>query len=152
MTWTPTDGTEAISSWLNQGVLFALVLAVAMVIGCAVVWAVGSLAGERRGGEPGPGRDRGRLAAALLLGAGFSYRAMDLEHPGRRVRRRPRAVRHRRHPGDSRRLGVHGPVRAMDGEHQRRPRQQTDSRRSPPTAALTEQGQVLRQQPRRAGR
>lgn len=73
MTWTPTDGTEAISSWLNQGMLFALVLAVATVIGCAVVWAAGSLTAN------GAAAGRGRagivvaLAAALLLGAGYGY-------------------------------------------------------------------------------
>ena len=87
MTWTPTDGTEAISSWLNQGMLFALVLAVATVIGCAVVWAVGSLAAN------GAAAGRGRagivvaLAAALLLGAGYGYLQWISTHPGTRLRR-----------------------------------------------------------------
>ena len=73
MTWEPTDGTQAIASWLNQGVLFAVVLAVAAVIGCAVVWAAGSLAGN------GAAATRGRtgilvaLVAALLLGGGYGY-------------------------------------------------------------------------------
>ena len=50
-----------------------LVLAVATVIGCAVVWAAGSLSAN------GAAAGRGRagivvaLAAALLLGAGYGY-------------------------------------------------------------------------------
>ena len=43
MNWEPQPGTEAITGWINQGVLFALVLAVALVVGCAVLWAVGSM-------------------------------------------------------------------------------------------------------------
>jgi hypothetical protein len=73
MNWEPQQGTEAISSWINQGALFALVLAVAMVVGCAVLWAVGSMSANgsivtraRSGIAVG-------LAAALLLGAGVTY-------------------------------------------------------------------------------
>ena len=44
MNWQPQPGTEAITSWINQGALFALVLAVAAVVVCAATWAVGSLA------------------------------------------------------------------------------------------------------------
>ena len=44
MNWQPQSGTEAITGWINQGVLFALVLAVAAVVVCAATWAVGSLA------------------------------------------------------------------------------------------------------------
>ena len=123
MNWTPTDGTEAISSWLNQGVLFALVLAVATVIGCAVVWAVGSLTAN------GAAAGRGRtgivvaLAAALLLGAGFSYLQWISTTQAAAFAGDPDAVRHRRHPGHPRRVGVPGPVRAVDGQHQHRPRQ-----------------------------
>jgi len=73
MTWTPTDGTEAISSWLNQGVLFALVLAVATVIGCAVVWAAGSLSANGAAAARGRAGIVVALAAALLLGAGYGY-------------------------------------------------------------------------------
>ncbi len=73
MNWTPTDGTEAISSWINQAALFGLVLAVAMIVGCAALWAVGSLTGNGQAA----GRSRAgivvSLAAALLLGAGFTY-------------------------------------------------------------------------------
>ena len=73
MNWEPTNGTEAISSWLNQGVLFGLVLATAMVIGCAVLWAVGSLAGNGQAASRGRAGIGLSLAAALLLGAGFAY-------------------------------------------------------------------------------
>ena len=73
MTWVPSKGTEAISSWLNQGVLFALVLATAMVIGCAVLWAVGSLAANGQAASRGRTGIMVSLAAALLLGAGFTY-------------------------------------------------------------------------------
>ncbi|HOZ58555.1 MAG TPA: DUF6112 family protein [Nakamurella multipartita] len=73
MNWQPASGTEAISSWINQGVLFALVLAVAAVVACAAAWAVGSLSANgavvsraRTGVSVG-------LAAALLLGGGFTY-------------------------------------------------------------------------------
>ena len=64
MNWQPASGTEAISSWINQVVLFALVLAVAAVVG----WAVGSLSAN------GAVVSRARvgvvvsLAAALLPG------------------------------------------------------------------------------------
>ncbi len=73
MNWQPQQGTEAITSWINQGVLFALVLAVAAVVACAAAWAVGSLAAN------GAVVTRARtgvavsLAAALLLGGGFTY-------------------------------------------------------------------------------
>jgi hypothetical protein len=73
MNWQPSSGTEAITSWINQGVLFALVLAVGAVVGCAAAWAVGSLAAN------GAVVTRARtgvavaLAAALLLGGGFTY-------------------------------------------------------------------------------
>jgi hypothetical protein len=73
MTWQPQSGTEAITSWINQGILFALVLAVAAVVACAAAWAVGSLAAN------GTVVARARtgvavaLAAALLLGGGFTY-------------------------------------------------------------------------------
>jgi len=73
MNWEPTNGTEAISSWLNQGVLFGLVLATAMVIGCAALWAVGSLAGNGQAASRGRAGIGLSLAAALLLGAGFAY-------------------------------------------------------------------------------
>jgi len=73
MTWTPTEGTEAISSWFNQGLLFALVLAVAMVVGCAGLWAVGSLAGNGQAASRGRTGILVSLAAALLLGAGFTF-------------------------------------------------------------------------------
>ncbi len=73
MSWSPTRGTEAISSWLNQGVLFALVLAVATVIGCAVLWAGGSLAANGQAASRGRTGIAISLAAALLLGAGFTY-------------------------------------------------------------------------------
>jgi hypothetical protein len=73
MIWEPTNGTEAISSWLNQGVLFGLVLATAMVIGCAVLWAFGSLAGNGQAAGRGRAGIGLSLAAALLLGAGFTY-------------------------------------------------------------------------------
>jgi len=73
MNWEPQPGTEAITSWINQGVLFALVLAVALVVGCAVLWAVGSLSANgsivsraRNGIAVG-------LVAALILGAGLTY-------------------------------------------------------------------------------
>src|SRR6476469_5313490 len=73
MNWQPQPGTEAITSWINQGALFALVLAVAAVVACAAIWAVGSLAAN------GAVVSRARtgvavsLAAALLLGGGFTY-------------------------------------------------------------------------------
>ena len=73
MNWQPQSGTEAITGWINQGVLFALVLAVAAVVVCAATWAVGSLAAN------GSVVSRARtgvavsLAAALLLGGGFTY-------------------------------------------------------------------------------
>ncbi|WP_420119909.1 DUF6112 family protein [Nakamurella sp.] len=73
MNWQPQPGTEAITSWINQGALFALVLAVAAVVACAATWAVGSLAAN------GTVVSRARtgvavsLAAALLLGGGFTY-------------------------------------------------------------------------------
>jgi len=73
MNWQPQPGTEAITSWINQGALFALVLAVAAVVACAATWAVGSLAAN------GSVAARARtgvvvsLAAALLLGGGFTY-------------------------------------------------------------------------------
>jgi hypothetical protein len=73
MHWQPQSGTEAITGWINQGVLFALVLAVAAVVVCAATWAVGSLAAN------GTVVARARtgvavsLAAALLLGGGVTY-------------------------------------------------------------------------------
>ena len=73
MNWQPESGTEAITSWINQGVLFALVLAVGAVVGSAAAWAIGSLAAN------GAVVARARtgvavsLAAALLLGGGFTY-------------------------------------------------------------------------------
>ncbi|ACV78342.1 DUF6112 family protein [Nakamurella multipartita] len=73
MNWEPQPGTEAITGWINQGVLFALVLAVALVVGCAVLWAAGSMSAN------GSVVSRARtgiavgLAAALLLGAGLTY-------------------------------------------------------------------------------
>jgi hypothetical protein len=73
MIWEPTNGTEAISSWLNQGVSFGLVLATAMVIGCAVLWAFGSLGGNGQAAGRGRSGIGLSLAAALLLGAGFTY-------------------------------------------------------------------------------
>ena len=151
MTWTPTDGTEAISSWLNQGVLFALVLAVATVIGCAVVWAVGSLAGERCGRRPGPGRDRGGARRRLAAGCRIRLSAVDLDHPGTS-----------RSPATPSQYGIAdtpdipgawqfldlserwtaniNTVRAKDGL----PPFRTDG-------ALTERARTLRQQPSRAG-
>lgn len=73
MSWEAQPGTEAITSWINQGVLFALALAVALVVGCAVLWAIGSMSANgsvvtraRTGIAVG-------LAAALLLGAGLTY-------------------------------------------------------------------------------
>ncbi len=73
MNWQPQSGTEAITGWINQGVLFALVLAVAAVVVCAATWAVGSLAAN------GAVVARARtgvavsLAAALMLGGGVTY-------------------------------------------------------------------------------
>ncbi len=73
MNWEPQHGTEAITGWINQAVVFALVLAVAMVIGCTVLWAAGSMSAN------GSLVARARtgiavaLAAALLLGAGVTY-------------------------------------------------------------------------------
>ena len=73
MNWQPQPGTEAITGWINQGVLFALVLAVAAVVACAAAWAVGSLSAN------GTIVTRARtgvavaLAAALLLGGGVTY-------------------------------------------------------------------------------
>ena len=73
MNWEPQQGIEAITGWINQGVLFALVLAVAMVVSCAVLWAIGSMSAN------GSVVSRARtgiavgLAAALLLGAGLTY-------------------------------------------------------------------------------
>lgn len=55
MNWQPQPGTEAITSWINQGALFALVLAVAAVVARARTGVAVS------------------LAAALLLGGGFTY-------------------------------------------------------------------------------
>ena len=72
MTWVPTEGTEAISSWINQAVLFALALAVAAVIGCAVLWAVGSLSANGHAASRGRAGIAVALAAALLLGAGVT--------------------------------------------------------------------------------
>ena len=72
MTWAPSEGTEAISSWINQAVLFALVLAVAAVIGCAVLWAVGSLTANGHAAGRGRAGIAVALAAALLLGAGVT--------------------------------------------------------------------------------
>lgn len=73
MTWEPEQGTQAITGWINQGVLFGLVLAVAMVVGCAALWAIGSLSANgsivaraRTGIAIG-------FVAALLLGGGFTY-------------------------------------------------------------------------------
>ncbi len=73
MNWEPQSGTEAITSWINQAVVFALVLTVAIVVGCAVLWALGSMSANgslvsraRTGIAVG-------LAAALLLGAGLTY-------------------------------------------------------------------------------
>ena len=73
MTWNPKEGTEAISSWLNQGVLFALIVAVAMVIGCAALWATGSLTANGEAATRGRAGIIVALAAALLLGAGYGY-------------------------------------------------------------------------------
>lgn len=73
MNWTSTDGTEAISSWINQAVLFGLVLAVGMMIGCAVLWAAGSLAGNGQAAGRGRAGIAISLAAAFLLGAGFTF-------------------------------------------------------------------------------
>jgi len=73
MNWQPSAGTEAITSWINQGMLFALVLAVAFVIGSAVMWAVGSLGGNGEAASRGRTGIMVSLVAALLLGAGFTW-------------------------------------------------------------------------------
>ena len=73
MNWQPQSGTEAITGWINQGVLFALVLAVAAVVVGAATWAVGSLAANSTVVARARAGVAVSLAAALLLGGGVTY-------------------------------------------------------------------------------
>jgi len=73
MTWPTQDGTEAITAWLNQGAVYALVLATLMVIGCAAIWAVGSLSSNPTAASRGKSGVAISLIAAFIVGAGFTY-------------------------------------------------------------------------------
>ena len=74
MNWQPQPGTEAITSWINQGALFALVLAVAAVVACAATWAVGSLAAN--------GAVVSRARTVLMLPVHRSDRSRNSHAPG----------------------------------------------------------------------
>ena len=150
MNWQPQSGTEAITGWINQGVLFALVLAVAAVVACAATWAVGSLAANGAVVVPGADRRRGRPGRRVAPGRRRHLRALD-RHPGRGVRRRPQGLRHRGRSADAGGVGVPGPVGAVDRQHQHGP-----GEGRPATVDhgwwVGGAGAVVREQPRRAGR
>ena len=123
-----------------------------MVIGCAVLWAVGSLAGERAGRQPRPGRHRGR--AGRRLAARCRITAICSGPRPRRRRRSPATPRSTASttprtspaPGSSSTCPSGGPATSTPSA----PR--TVCRRSRTDGALTGTATVVREQPCRPGR
>lgn len=69
------DGTTALESLASQAVLWGLVIAAAMVIICAALWAIGSAASHPQAAAKAKTGILIALAGALLLGAGTGYLA-----------------------------------------------------------------------------